>query len=76
MAADYVGKDAHDPPWKHQHTAPEYLEKRRVRRKSGGKVPGGYCLHCLLLLSLSLIYIYIYIGGVYWFMQGLVVCGC
>ncbi|XP_076464695.1 uncharacterized protein LOC143296557 [Babylonia areolata] len=36
---DYVGKDAHDSPWRHQHTAPEYLEKRRFRRKSGGKGP-------------------------------------
>ncbi|KAK7104177.1 uncharacterized protein [Littorina saxatilis] len=34
---DYVGKDTHDSPWKNQHTAPEYLEKRRHRRKSGGK---------------------------------------
>ncbi|KAL8610978.1 hypothetical protein ACOMHN_042594 [Nucella lapillus] len=34
---DYVGKDTHDSPWKHQHTTPEYLEKRHFRRKSGGK---------------------------------------
>ena len=50
VAADYVGKDAHDSPWKHQHTAPEYLEKRRFRRKSGGKVPGRCHLRSLLLI--------------------------
>lgn len=35
-----AGKDFFDSPWKHQHTAPEYLEKRRIRKKSGGKLSG------------------------------------
>ncbi|XP_041352618.1 uncharacterized protein LOC121371061 isoform X2 [Gigantopelta aegis] len=35
---DYVNSENHDPRRQH-HTAPEYLEKRRIRRKSGSKMP-------------------------------------
>ena len=34
---DYIG--GKDSQWKHQHQTPEYLEKRKGRRKSGGKTP-------------------------------------
>ncbi|XP_035826918.1 uncharacterized protein LOC101855581 isoform X2 [Aplysia californica] len=36
---DYVTKEALEAVRKNQHTAPEYLEKRRVRKKSGSRIP-------------------------------------
>ncbi|RUS85261.1 hypothetical protein EGW08_006962 [Elysia chlorotica] len=36
---DYVTKEALEAVRKNQHTAPEYLEKRRFRRKSGPRLP-------------------------------------
>ncbi|KAK0043379.1 hypothetical protein Bpfe_027198, partial [Biomphalaria pfeifferi] len=36
---DYITKEALEAVRKTQHTAPEYLEKRRFRRKSGSRLP-------------------------------------
>ncbi|CAG5114996.1 unnamed protein product, partial [Candidula unifasciata] len=36
---DYLSRDALDSGKRNQHNAPEYLEKRRFRRKSGSRLP-------------------------------------